>query len=90
MTSPAYIQLDGKDTLRALSKARENLPQSEGELVLDFSSVKRMDPAVLQGLEELACAAEEQARLVTLRGLKVEVYKVLKLAKLSSRFSVTN
>lgn len=90
MTSPAYIPVVDKDTLRALREARDKLSDSAGELVLDFSAVNRVNPADLQALEELARTAEEKTCVVALHGINVEVYKVLKLAKLTSRFSFTN
>jgi ABC-type transporter Mla MlaB component len=89
MTAAAYIPVDGKDTLLALLDAQEKLSDCPGDLVLDFSGVDRVAPAVLGLLEELARSAEEKARRVTLHGTNVEVYKVLKLAKLTSRFAFT-
>jgi anti-anti-sigma regulatory factor len=42
---------------------------------------------VVQALEELADRADEKGIKVALRGVNVDVYKVLKLVKLSSRFA---
>jgi anti-anti-sigma regulatory factor len=56
------------------------------EVVLDFSSVRRVDPSALRALEELARVADEKAVTLELRGVSVNVYKVLKLAKLAPRF----
>ena len=63
---------------------------SADDVALDFSGVRRIDPAGLQALEKLVKAAEETSGKVTLRGVNVAVYKVLKLMKLASRLSFLN
>ena len=60
------------------------------ELVLDLSEVDRIDPASLHAMEQLASKAHQNAATVTLRGVRVDVYKVLKLAKLADQFSFLN
>ena len=60
------------------------------DVALDFSGVRRIDPAGLQALEKLVRAAEDTSGKVTLRGVNVAVYKVLKLMKLAPRLSFTN
>ena len=55
-------------------------------MFLDFSAVRRMNPAALRAIEDFAGAADEKSVKVTLRGVNVDIYKVLKLARLSSRF----
>ena len=57
---------------------------------LDFSSVRRLDTGGLRALEDFVGAADGKTVKVTLRGVNVDVYKVLKLARLSSRFSIVN
>ena len=71
----------------ALEEAGEGLDGAEGEAVLDFSAVLRVDASTLRALEELARIAEKKAVKVILRGVNVDVYKVLKLVKLTRRFS---
>ena len=44
----------------------------------------------LRAVEDFADVAEEKSVKATVRGVNVDVYKVLKLARLSSRFSVVN
>jgi anti-anti-sigma regulatory factor len=61
-----------------------------GEAVLDFSSVCRVAPTVLRALEELARVADDKGVRVVLRGVSVDVYKVLKLVKLTQRFTFVN
>jgi len=75
---------------RELEEAIERLDGADGELVLDFSSVRRIEPGTLRGMEELASKAQEKGIRVVLAGMSVDVYKVLKLAKLASRFSFRN
>lgn len=90
MTNPGYLAIDGHRMLHSLQEAQTKLNTGSGDLVLDFSAVHRIDPASLRALEELARVAEEKSAPVTLRGINVEIYKVLKLARLSSRFSFVN
>jgi anti-anti-sigma regulatory factor len=81
------LSIDEERAVLALQEAGENLDRTQGEAVLDFSSVRRIDSNVLQALEEFARIAQEKAVKVALRGVNVDVYKVLKLIKLTSRFS---
>jgi anti-anti-sigma regulatory factor len=78
---------DDQDLNSALERAKEKLHSAEGELVLDFSGVGRVDWNALQAMEAFARKAEEKAVKVVLRGVNVDVYKVLKLVRLTSRFS---
>jgi anti-anti-sigma regulatory factor len=59
-------------------------------VVLDFSSVRRIDPSVLRAMEEFAGKADNKGVKVVLRGVNVDVYKVLTLVNLTSRFSFVN
>jgi len=52
--------------------------------------VRRIDATALRALEEFARVADEKAVKVVLRGVSVDVYKVLKLVKLTRRFSFLN
>jgi hypothetical protein len=49
--------------------------------------VRRVDASALRAMETLAGIAEGKAIKVGLRGVNVDIYKVLKLVKLASRFS---
>jgi len=82
-----FLNIDQHRVTPALQEAAEKLNGAEGEMILDFSSVCRVDSSVLRAMEELACKAEDQAVKVVLRGVNVDVYKVLKLVKLTRRFS---
>ena len=84
---PVWLEIDGEAVVPALQDACEKLDSADGEVVLDFSSVHRVDPSALRELDKLAGTADEKAIKVALRGVNVDVYRVLKLMKLASRFS---
>ena len=63
---------------------------AEGEVVLEFSSVLKIDTHVLGAMEELATLADGRSVKVVLRGVNMDIYKVLKVLKLSHRFSFLN
>jgi len=85
-----WFKVDEEHVVRMVRATCERLGSAEGEVVLDFSSVRRIDPGGLQAMEELAAVADEKAVKVGLRGVNVNVYKVLKLARLTPRFSFVN
>jgi ABC-type transporter Mla MlaB component len=89
-TMAAWLKIDENRVIPALQEAAAKLDSVEGELLLDFSSVCRIDASVLQKMEELAGIADGKDIKVELRGVNVNVYKVLKLVKLASRFSFVN
>jgi anti-anti-sigma regulatory factor len=70
-----------------IAQALAKLDGASREVALDLSSVSRIDPSAIGALEKLAGAADEKAVKVALRGVHVDVYKVLKLVKLTPRFS---
>jgi len=84
------IDIDEERVAAALQKAGEKLDSAEDEAVVDLSSVRRIDANALRALEELAGLADDKAVKVVLRGVNVDVYKVLKLVKLTRRFSFVN
>ena len=87
MMTDAY-KVDGELVAQAIADAGEKLHGTEDEIVLDFSAVRRIDPAALRSLEDLAAAAEEKPVKMILRGVNVDIYKVLKLARLTARFTI--
>ena len=87
MAATTVQRNDDQDLISALERAKEKLHSAESELVLDFSGVRRVDGNALQAMEAFARKAEEKAVKVVLRGVNVDVYKVLKLVRLTSRFS---
>ena len=85
-----WVEIDANRVAQALQEAGEKLDNAAGDVFLDFSSIRRIDPSGLRALEDFAGTADDRAVKVTLRGVNVDVYKVLKLARLSSRFSMVN
>ena len=82
-----WLKIDEERVVQALQEAGEKLDSVEGEVALDFSSVRRLDSSALRALEEFARIAEDKGVNVVLRGVNIDVYKVLTLVKLTSRFS---
>jgi len=85
-----WLKVDEERVVQALQEAGEKLDTAEGELMLDFSSVLRIDVSGLMALEQFAGRADDKGVKVALRGVNVSVYKVLKLVKLTSRLSFVN
>jgi anti-anti-sigma regulatory factor len=81
-----WIKIDELKIAADLNAAYHKLNASDGELVLDWTSVARIDTAGLSALEKLALAADEKKIKLTFRGLNIDIYRVLKLARLSDRF----
>ena len=82
-----WLEIDGERVVQGLQAAREALDTAQGDVVLNFSAVRRIDPHALRAMEKLAGLADGKAVKVVLRGVNVDIYKVLKLVKLTSRFS---
>jgi anti-anti-sigma regulatory factor len=87
ITIPVGLEFDEQSVAHALQEARGKLESAEGDLCLDFSSVRRIDSSALRALVELADIADEKAVKVVLRDVNIDIYKVLKLVKVTSRFS---
>ena len=81
------LKVDEEGAVQALLEAAERLDHADGEVVADFSGMRRIGSDALEALEQFAGKADEKAVKVALRGVNVDVYKVLKLVKLASRFS---
>jgi anti-anti-sigma regulatory factor len=82
-----WLKIDEDRIVQALHEAQEKLDSVEGEVALDFSAVRRIDPSGLRAMEGFADLADGKSVKVVLRGVNIGVYKVLKLVKLASRFS---
>jgi len=85
-TIAGCVKIDGERIVDALKETGKMVEIANSRLVLDFSSVRRIDPGALRALEDLAGIADEKAVTLELRGVDVNVYKVIKLAKLAPRF----
>jgi anti-anti-sigma regulatory factor len=80
-----WLKVDEESVIAALAQAAEKLTGDEGEVLLDCASLRRLDANALRALEDFLRVAEAKSVKVVLRGVKVEVYKVLKLVRLASR-----
>jgi anti-anti-sigma regulatory factor len=89
-TIGVWLKIDGEHVADSVQEAREKLDSAQSEVVLDFFSVRRIDPVALRAMEQLAGSADEKAVKVVLCGVSVDIYKVLKLVKLAPRFSFLN
>ena len=89
MTSNAeWIKIDPERVLHGLQQeAVDEVNGAQGEVILDFSSVPRIDSHVVGALEQLADLAEQRSVKVVLRAVNLDIYKVLKLLRLTRRFS---
>lgn len=83
----AILTVDDERVVQVLEEACQTLDTADGELVLDFSSVARLQPAAISALQTLAAMADQKAVKLVCRGVKVSVYRVLKLVKLAQRLS---
>jgi anti-anti-sigma regulatory factor len=73
--------------VKTLQETLDQLDGAAEEVVVDFSGVARIDADALEALEQLADAASAKSVKVVLRGVNIDVYKVLKLMKLAPRFA---
>jgi anti-anti-sigma regulatory factor len=85
--SPVLFKIDAERLVQTLQDASEKVDGADGALTLDFSAVNRINPAALKAMETLAAVADGKSVKVVLRGTNVDIYKVLKLSRLASRFS---
>jgi anti-anti-sigma regulatory factor len=85
-TIAVWLNVDGNGVVPVLEEAGKKLG-SEGEVIVDFGSLGRIDVGALRAMEGFAALADSKAVRVVLRGVNVDVYKVLKLVKLAPRFS---
>lgn len=83
-TMKVFIKLQEGGVANSLRDAVSKLPVAQP--VLDFSSIRKIDPSGLRALQDLASAADGQAVKIDVRGVDVSVYKVLKVANLAQRF----
>jgi anti-anti-sigma regulatory factor len=82
-----WLNINGKGVASELQEAAEKLDSSDGEVIVDFASVRRIDSSALRAMQGFAGKADEKAVKVVLRSVSVEVYRVLKLMKLAPRFT---
>ena len=85
-----FLNINQECVVTSLQEAASALDGAQGEAILDFSSVHRIDAGAVRALEDFARVADEKALRIVLRGVSVDVYKVLKLVKLTERFCFVN
>lgn len=81
-----WTKVEEESAVEELRGAGDKLDAATGDLTLDLSSVHQIDASMVRAMEELADRADDKGVKVALRGVNVDVYKVLKLVKLSARF----
>jgi len=85
-TVPVFLEIDAERVRDSLQGALEFVESAEGEAVLDFSGVSRIDEKKVSTLQEIASMADFAGVKLGLCGVNVKIYKVLKLARLAERF----
>jgi anti-anti-sigma regulatory factor len=91
MATVATVQKIDRDRLvEGLNNALAKVEGGESEVLLDFSAVRRISPVALRELDALIAKAEQKSAKVALRGVNIDAYKVLKLARLSGRLEFVN
>jgi anti-anti-sigma regulatory factor len=88
--SSLFLTVEEERIISVLQQTARDLDCTQGEVALDFSSVRRINPGAVRALGDLARVADDKAVKIVLRGVNVDVYKVLKLVKLTQRFSFVN
>ncbi len=85
-----WLKIDMERVVQSLRDAGRKLGGAEDELVLDFTSVLRIDPSALRAMAEFAAVADDNGVKIVLRGVSIDIYKVLKMVKLASRFAFSD
>jgi ABC-type transporter Mla MlaB component len=86
-TISEWVKIESETLSTSLKQAHQKVSLAQGDVVLDLSSLLRLDTETLLGLEELLSFADEKQVKLAMRGVTIDVYKVLKLSRLSSRFA---
>jgi len=81
------LPVEGERVASTLHEARKMLESAHDKVVLDFASVHRIDSGALRALRDLADTAGGNGKQLVLSNVSVDIYKVLKLMGLASRFS---
>ncbi len=85
-----WVKIDAVRMAESLNSAGERLSSADGELVLDFSSIQRIDGGAISSLHKLSQSAEQKNVRLVLRGTNIDIYRVLKLARMDTHFTFTN
>lgn len=84
------IKFDERQLAERLGEAEALLDSVDGEISLDFSAVRQIDASELRALKHFCDVTQDQGVTLSLHGVEAGVYRVLKLAKLTSRLSVAS
>jgi ABC-type transporter Mla MlaB component len=90
MTVSLLLKMNESTAASALLENRTRLDAWAGEVILDFSAMRRIDAATTSALQEFSDVAHGQGVRVVLRSVNVDIYKVLKLMKLTAPLSFAN
>jgi anti-anti-sigma regulatory factor len=85
-----WLKFDEERVVQALQEAMQRLDSIENEVILDFTSVRRIDSSELKVMEDFVGIADGKGVKIVLHGVSVDIYKVLKLVKLAPRFIFSN
>ncbi|MGZ4815707.1 MAG: STAS domain-containing protein [Terriglobales bacterium] len=85
-----WLKIDSERITASLQDIAAKLDSAEGEIVLDFASVRRIDSPALALLQVISESAKCKGVKLTLRAVNVDIYKVLLLAGITSRVAVLN
>jgi anti-anti-sigma regulatory factor len=80
MTTQADLQVIQQEAV-------EKINSGQREVSLDFSSILRIDSNGVGAMERLAGLAADKSVKVVLHGVNLDVYKVLKVLRLTERFT---
>lgn len=86
MSDSAFRNDDSNQISTLVREAGNNLASGSGDVILDLTSVHRLDSTSLGRLLEFAKSAEEHHRRTLLRSVDPQVYKALKLLKATHSF----
>lgn len=86
-TNEVWIKVEPDRMIDALKHEALDQVETGQRVILDFSSVSRVDAASLKALEQLAHLARDRSAQIALLGVNLDIYKVLKLVKLTPQLS---
>ncbi len=88
VASPVVVNIDEQRLALVLDQAAKQLESGAEEITVDFSAVRRIDASHARKLEGMAHS--DKGVEIVLRGVNVDVYKTLKLLKLTNHFLFVN
>jgi anti-anti-sigma regulatory factor len=89
-TNTAFLSIDEGNLTSAFENAGKTLDGEREQFGVDLSCVRRIDSAGLNAIQDFAHRADEKKVKVVLRGVNANVYKMLKLARLTRHFLFAN